>query len=150
MQEVTSNMQKYANYTEQMGRLKKAMANGFYLEAIFIEYAVLEDRLESVLRHSGSWNPKPNEHISIYRKVRLVQKLAEQKKCLASRYYTPELTDGILVWKEDRNAVIHMLLKQHLHTEDLLSIAERGQALAKLMCNKTTSYNRALERQTSK
>ena len=48
-----SNMQKYFNYQEQMVRLKKAMAAQFYLEAIFIEYAVMEDRLASVLIHSG-------------------------------------------------------------------------------------------------
>ena len=48
-----SNMQKYFNYQEQMVRLKKALAAQFYLEAIFIEYAVMEDRLASVLIHSG-------------------------------------------------------------------------------------------------
>lgn len=31
------NQQKYLNYCEQMRRLKKALGNGFYLEAIFIE-----------------------------------------------------------------------------------------------------------------
>lgn len=32
------NQQKYLNYCEQMRRLKKALGNGFCLEAIFIEY----------------------------------------------------------------------------------------------------------------
>lgn len=48
-----SNTQRYYNYIEQMVRLKKAMAAQFYLEAIFIEYAVMEDRLESILRQIG-------------------------------------------------------------------------------------------------
>lgn len=47
MVQQADNMQKYLNYKEQMGRLKKAIANSFYLEAIFIEYAIIEDRLES-------------------------------------------------------------------------------------------------------
>ena len=53
--EKTSNMQKYENYKEQFKRLKKALENGFNLEAIFIEYAIMEDRTESVLRHAKKW-----------------------------------------------------------------------------------------------
>lgn len=34
------NQQKYLNYCEQMRRLKKALGNGFYLEAIFINVNV--------------------------------------------------------------------------------------------------------------
>ena len=47
------NQQKYENYKEQTMRLKRAINSCFYLEKIFIEYAIIEDRLESVLRHSG-------------------------------------------------------------------------------------------------
>ena len=39
------------------------MAAQFYLEAIFIEYAVMEDRLESILRHSSAFNPKRQNRI---------------------------------------------------------------------------------------
>ena len=39
-----TNMQKYANYKEQMERLNRAMKEHFFLEAMFIEYAVMEDR----------------------------------------------------------------------------------------------------------
>ena len=45
------NMQKYENYKEQFKRLNRALASGFSLEAIFISYAILEDRTESILRH---------------------------------------------------------------------------------------------------
>ena len=58
------NMQKYANYREQFGRLKKAINNNFYLEAIFIEYAIIEDRLESILRHSGKLNPEKHNQLN--------------------------------------------------------------------------------------
>ena len=49
------NQQKYENYKEQFKRLNKALANGFHLEAMFIEYAVMEDRTESIIRHAGLW-----------------------------------------------------------------------------------------------
>ncbi len=49
------NMEKYDNYREQFRRLKTALDNGFYLEAIFIEYSMLEDRTESLLCRIGQW-----------------------------------------------------------------------------------------------
>ena len=57
MQNITDNIQKYNNYKEQMGRLKKAISSEFYLEAISIEYAIVEDRVTSALRHAGKNNP---------------------------------------------------------------------------------------------
>ena len=51
-----SSKKKYNNYHEQFKRLNKALANGFNLEAMFIEYAIMEDRTESVLRHAGLWD----------------------------------------------------------------------------------------------
>jgi hypothetical protein len=133
-----------------MGRLKKALANQFYLEAIFIEYAILEDRLESALRHSGKWNPKPGSFPSLDFKRKRIAKLAEERKNPIRKYFPQELTDSIEVWKNERNRVIHALMKQSLHTEDLRDIAVRGESLIKLISNKTTQYNRALERLTEK
>ena len=47
------NNQKYNNYREQFKRLDRSLKNEFYLEALFIEYAIIEDRTESVLKHAG-------------------------------------------------------------------------------------------------
>lgn len=41
--EITS-MEKYGSYKEQMGRLKKAMDNHFLPEALFIEYAIIQEQ----------------------------------------------------------------------------------------------------------
>lgn len=149
MEQISNNMQKYANYREQMGRLKKALAYQFYLEAVFIEYAIMEDRLESVLRHSGKWNPKPDQFVPINTKRKKVAKLAEEKKSLAHKYFSVELTDAIEKWIADRNQLIHALMKQSLHTEDLSELAEQGQDIVKTLSNKVSLYNRALERQAS-
>ena len=53
MKEQISNKKKQENYRIQCRRLKKAMDNAFYLEAVFIEYAILEDRADSVLAYEG-------------------------------------------------------------------------------------------------
>ena len=146
MVQQADNMQKYLNYKEQMGRLKKAIANSFYLEAIFIEYAIIEDRLESILRHSGKWNPKPDQHVSIEKKIRMVEKLAEEKKGLARKYFDDQLFVDLKEWKDERNRLIHALMKQSLHTEDLIVVVERGQALVKHLNNKSSLYNRSIEK----
>ena len=44
---------KQKQYAILMNKLKKATYNEFYYEAIFIEYAILEDRTESILRHAN-------------------------------------------------------------------------------------------------
>ena len=53
---MTDNQQKYLNYKEQFKRLNRAFANGFNLEAMFIAYSIMEDRSESVLKHSGKYD----------------------------------------------------------------------------------------------
>lgn len=69
------NQQKYLNYCEQMRRLKKALGNGFCLEAIFIEYAILEDRLESASTHANAFNT--NKQGAITAKTTKLEKLCE-------------------------------------------------------------------------
>lgn len=88
--------------------------------------------------------------VSLDAKRKNVAKLAEEKKSLAHKYFPPELTDRIDVWKGARNKIIHALMKQDLHTEDLSAVALDGQALVKTLCSKTSLYNRALERQANK
>ena len=131
-----------------ISRSTKTLRGYFYLEAIFIEYAIMEDRLEAKLRHTDKWHPKEGSFVSIDAKAKKVAKLAEEKKNPAHRYFPPELTDGILAWKERRNQLVHALLKQSLRSEDLLEVAEEGERLIKQLCSKATSHRRALEKQS--
>ena len=140
-----TNMEKYSNYKEQMGRLKKAMDNHFLLEALFIEYAIMEDRCESLLRHSGVFNPE--KHDTINKKLNRIAELVRNKKSLIRKYISAELIEEIKGWKEERNRLIHALMKQSLTSEELEQIAAQGQRLVKTLCSKTTSYKRALERE---
>lgn len=61
---VASNREKQQTYREFMARYSRAMRNEFYLEALLIDYAVLEDRLRFFLYHMGVFrfrnNPRPN------------------------------------------------------------------------------------------
>lgn len=141
---ISDNTLKHGNYTEQMGRLKKAMAYHFLLEALFIEYAVIEDRTESILRHAGVFNP--DKHNTLCRKLNRIADIARGKRSLLRKYITVETIDGIRQWKDERNRLIHALMKQDIATQELEEIAADGQRYAKLLCSKATSYRRALER----
>ncbi len=66
---VTSNMEKKTAYQIQMERFKRAKAGGFHLEAIFIIYALIEDRLSAFLFHAGVTN-STREKIARNGKVR--------------------------------------------------------------------------------
>lgn len=147
MSEVDNRL-KYGNYMEQRGRLKKAMANHFLLEALFIEYAVIEDRTESILRHAGVYSP--DKHNTLCRKLNRIADIVRSKKSLLRKYITVETIDGIKAWKDDRNRLIHALMKQDMTTEELEKIAEDGKRYAKLLCSKATSYRRTIERECQK
>ena len=145
-----NNMQKYENYKEQFKRLNRALANGFNLEAIFISYAILEDRTESILRHGELWDiymkSRKGREPNLDSKVKYIQKRAENRKSILHKYFSDELLDQILVWKEDRNRLIHALLKQQLAHNEVRRLAEQGNELAKTLRSRTRSHNRVADR----
>ena len=135
------NVQKYENYREQFIRLDKALKAGFNLEAIFIEYAILEDRASSILRYeNNSIKPRGNRPPSIDAKLRKIKAIAREKKSLPNKYFQDEFIDQIVGWKEERNRMIHALLGQVLTTEELVSLAEEGKKLARELSNKAGNY----------
>ena len=154
METTTFNQQKYENYKEQFQRLNKALSNGFNLEAMFIEYAIMEDRTESALRHAELWDAylksRRDREPNINSKIRYLQKCAENKKSILHKYYADELLDSVLSWKDERNRLIHALLKQELAHDEILNLAQRGKDLAVALRNCVGNCNRAIERQKGK
>ena len=140
------NMLKYENYKEQNKRLTKALQNEFYLEAVFIEYAIMEDRTESILRYEGN-TINSNGFVSIDRKITKIEKIAENKKWLARKYFTIEFMEQIRTWKNKRNGLIHALIKKNTTTHELIDLAEEGRQLTKELCRLSTNYKRAVSRQ---
>lgn len=53
MDTVKNGKEKQQAYTQSFSTLNKAMQNSFYLEAVVITYAIMEDRLVSFLHHAG-------------------------------------------------------------------------------------------------
>ena len=153
--EVISNQQKYENYREQFKRLNKAITSGFNLEAVFIEYAIIEDRTESVLRHAGRWEAYLKKlggrNQTLNSKIGYIKKQAESnRKDLLNKYFSDSLLDDILNWKEERNRLIHALLKQQLVHNEIKELAEHGKVLTEMLRTKSGNYNRAIDRYRNK
>ena len=150
MDNAIDNQQKYENYKEQFQRLNKALANGFNLEAMFIEYAIMEDRTESILHHAELWDAyiksRKGHEPTINSKVQYIQKRAENKKDLLHRYFSDDLLERVLAWKEERNRLIHALLKQQFEHNEIAVLATKGDELVKALRSKSGSYNRAIEK----
>ena len=151
---MTDNQQKYLNYKEQFKRLNRAIASGFNLEAMFIAYSIMEDRSESVLKHAGKYEKylkkRGNRNPSIDSKFKEILKCRSNRKDLMYRYFSDELLDNILDWKDERNRMVHALLKQELTSEELENLALQGKEYARQFCNRATNYRRALERTQTK
>ena len=147
---LSPNMQKFRNYQTQFTRLNKALREEFYLEAIFIAYAIMEDRTESILRHTGKWeaylNSRKGRNVTIDSKIRYIQKMAEDKKSLPHRYLADGTLQQIWEWKEERNRMIHALLKQKLADGELAALANTGKDLACNLRTKVNNLNRAIKR----
>ena len=131
------------------------MNNGFNLEAMFIEYAIMEDRTESILRHADKWEAylkkRGKNEPTLNSKVVYIQKLMESnRKDLLHRYFSDDLPDRILTWKEDRNRLIHALLKQQLEHNEIRSLAEQGKQLVDELRKRAGNYNRAIDRRKEK
>ena len=149
------NQLKFENYREQFKRLNSALNSGFNLEAMFIEYAIMEDRTESILRHAGKWEAylkkRGRYDPTLNSKIEYIQKqMGSNRKDLMHKYFSDNLLDRILIWKEDRNRLIHALLKQQLEHNEIRSLAEQGKQLVDELRKKTNNYNRAMDRQRLK
>ena len=147
------NAQKHENYREQFNRLKRALTSEFFLEAIFIEYTIIEDRTESILHHAGKWDlcvkQQRGHFVTLEKKIGYIKEIAREKKSLAYRYFSDSLLDEIMVWKEERNRLIHALLKQTLTTEEVSKIAHTGERLTKEIRTRATNFSRAVERKNT-
>ena len=146
----TENQLKYENYKEQMKRLNSALAHGFNLEAMFIEYAIMEDRTESILRHADKWDAymkKQNgRDPTINSKVKYIQKLADFNNDLLHKYFSDDLLDRVLTWKDERNRLIHALLKQEFEHNEVSALSNRGKQIVDELRKRAGNYNRAIDR----
>ena len=143
-------------------RMKEAMHAGFYYEAIFLEYAAIESRLEVLCTLLGypcmrELNNKDRRKVQISNRVNCLKKYYKVNQIETKRSKTrmdieawKKLTDWIT---KERNMYTHGLYK---NPEEYLSrmeraheVAEKGYDLAELLYKEVNRVRGILSRRTS-
>ena len=132
--------------------LKNAKKYEFWLQAIFIEYAMLEDRTESALRHAGgikltNSQGHPLKLSEKLNKLKSNPRFADKK---IRKYISLELLDSIGKWKKDRDTLIHGLMNVSADDEKVKQLAFEGERLVNLLSNRVDSVKRIFEKENDK
>lgn len=133
------NYKKYFKYKELNEKLSEALKNEFYYEAIFIEFAILEDRTSSMLRHAkyhqDTYEQKLNE------KLKLISSSPKFDNAYVKKHITEELIQQIHNWKNKRNKMIHNLAETDYSNEFIKNTALEGNKIMKKLCGKSSLVN---------
>ena len=73
-------------------------------------------------------------------------KLAENKQSLLHRYFADELLQQILDWKDERNRLIHALLKQEFEHNEIANLAVLGKELTDRLKSQAGKFNRVADK----
>ena len=143
----TEDVTKQDRYALQKVRLKRAIAGGFFYEAILIEYAMFEDRTESALRHADvRTTDRRQQPLKLADKLNKINDHpAFQDKFIRKRL-TRELIEDVRQWKNKRDDLVHALMKSPPTDEEARALAERGRELLRVLENKVRSVNDWRER----
>lgn len=138
----SKNIEKYEIYKKMKVNLKKAMKAGFYYQAIFIEYAIIEDRCLSLLRHAGvKYLDNRGWELKLSKKLNKLRTNPAFTKPYVRKRISLDLLDEIENWKKQRDNLIHNLAKMPYNHESIQIIAEDGQKLVNTLDSKTRVVN---------
>lgn len=143
------NEVKYENYKEQIKRLNLAIKNKFYLEAIFIEYSILEDRTDALLRYSCGGNIA-SKYNKITPRINKLKAVVGDKCFNINKYISLDLLVRTIEWIDVRNSMIHALMKRKNSTIELETIATHGLELVKILNSKSIAFKKRVDKITNK
>ena len=120
-------------YSTLLKRIDEALEHSFYLEAAWIAYAVLEDRLVSALRESGSSPP-----------IKMLgPKIVEIKRQMLDtpnlrKAFFGDMIDRLTAWKDLRNDLMHTMAGETKSIAEIDALAKdvaiMGRELARDFC----------------
>lgn len=133
---------KFLSYTEAWARIRAARMQGFFLEAVTIQESIISDRLTSFVVKSCGEDPASKSLRTLHNLIGAWIKLSDGNlpASAACRSEMAELQSRLNRWREDRNDVVHGLVKSKAskgddHIEDFLTragtVALDGEMLAR-------------------
>ncbi len=143
-----TNKEKNEQYMVLMRRLKRAIEGEFYYEAIFIEYAILEDRAESLLKHAKL--PLYDEYdrpLNLNSKLNTIKHSSKfNMDDYVNKHITRDLISSMFNWKNRRNTLMHDLVESNYYDEQIMDIALDGYDIIKLLNNKSALVNKYFDK----
>ena len=137
-----NNIEKKEKYANLMSKLKKETDNEYYYEAIFIEYAILEDRTESLLKHAGKKYQENNGNpFKISKKLNKLKSEKEFQTSYIRKHITEELIEKIYEWKIERDKLMHNIINLQYANDDVKMLALNGECLVKKFNSKSQLVN---------
>ncbi len=141
-----NNKEKNIKYSNLMEKLKNAIENEYYYEAIFLEYAIIEDRTRSLLKHADiTLNDENNREKTLNKKLYDITHNVIFKDEYIKKHLTKDLIDSCYKWKDNRNELIHDLIYAKYEDEEIKKIALDGYDLVKTLNNKSTLVTKYLD-----
>ena len=137
-----NNYEKNLKYRSLHEALTRALNSEFYYEAIFIEYAIIEDRTDSILRHANI----TIEENSLNNKLKAIKFNRLFKDKYIKNHLTFELIEQVRIWKNKRNNLIHDLINLSYSNEEIKNIALEGKEIVKILSNKSTLVTKYLDK----
>lgn len=142
-----TNKQKNEKYANLMDKMKIAIENEFYYEAILIQYAIIEDRTESLLRHAKLMTVDSNGNdLTLNQKLKTIRNNAKFIDPYIKKHLTNDLFKSINEWRIDRNRVIHSLVTESYTNNEIKRLALEGKRIIKILNNKSTLINKHLDK----
>lgn len=137
------NYKKNERYSELMDKLKKSINEEFYYESIFIIYAIIEDRTESMLRHANIETVDENNwDLSLNEKLKKIKRENIFKQDYIKKHLSKELINEVHDWKNKRNDLIHDLVNVEYDNKEIKKLSLEGYELVKQLNNKSTLINK--------
>ena len=142
-------------HSDFFDRCKNAIENSFYFEAILMEYAAIESRMEILLGVLGLPCNKflPDDKrtkIQISHRLNCASHLRKTHKLFAKTKLTKKFFDKLKEWVNKRNEYIHGLYKNELkytgRIANAKAFSEDGLEYCRLLYNEVNRIKRLLKK----
>ncbi len=130
METIENKMELHENFKQNFSRLNRALKYKFFLEAIFIAYAIIEDRTKAILIYNDCKEEK-KEPWTLDRKIKKIEKIFKQTNTSLKLNINEDIIVNLQNWKAKRNKLVHNLLRQNISSDKLNDLAQEGIELAR-------------------
>lgn len=146
-----TQQKQVAMHKDFFDRCRLAIDEGFYMEAILMEYAAMESRLEIILGVvclpcSKNLDSGLRSSINISHRIRCVKWLVQNSPLFETSKLEKKFFEMLLDWTKERNKYVHGLYKNEgiyeQRKEDACALAKDGLEYCRLLYNEARRLRR--------